>query len=286
MLAIVLSGSDGKLINRLSAIGKQMAESLAEILESVIAEKVTGKDIAVAFSGGLDSGLIAAIAGKYAESIKLYTVGTENSYDVLASEKMASDLGMDWVHIPLNEDVVSSKLKEMISLTGTTDPIVLSFEFPLICISPVVECDLILGGQGADEIFCGYSKYLDLSIEDLQKQRNEDIAKLNSLTLPHERKVVSSFGKEIFYPFLDERVVNYVSSQNPEVLIPHGDDRKMILRDAALELGYDDIASKKKKAAQYGTGSMNIMKKISKNKGMSVSEYIIHLANGHPWTTY
>ena len=267
-------------------ITKGMSGGLADILDGVIRDTVTGKDVSVAFSGGLDSGLIAAIAGKYAESVRLYTVGTAGSYDVLASEKMASDLKMDWIHVPLNEEVIEEKLSEMIRITGTLDPIVLSFEFPLVCIAPLVECDLILGGQGADEVFCGYSKYLDLSTDNLLKQREEDMVKLNSLTLPHEKKVVSHYGKNIFYPFLHNDVTEFVSCLNPEVLIPRGDDRKMILRDAALELGYPDIASKKKKAAQYGTGSMNLMKKIAKNRGLSVSEYIIGLADGRTWTTY
>ena len=80
-----------------------MRNALLEALDSTVRSMVSGKDVAVAFSGGLDSGVIATLCKRYARSVKLYTVGVEGSYDVRESEELANVLGMEWVHIPIDE---------------------------------------------------------------------------------------------------------------------------------------------------------------------------------------
>ncbi len=50
---------------------------------SAIRNNVEDQDVAVSFSGGLDSGLVAAVAKDYARSVTLYTSGKNQSYDVV-----------------------------------------------------------------------------------------------------------------------------------------------------------------------------------------------------------
>lgn len=253
---------------------------LREALESSVRTLTEGKDVAVAFSGGLDSGTVAVLSSKYARSVKLYTVGAEDSYDVRASREMAKGLGLEWEHIVLDDSNLTEGIRGMIRITGTRDPITLSFEVPLMMILPRVKEEFVIGGQGADEMLCGYSKYLGLSESDLKKAVERDIATLNGRTLPHERAMADRYGKTVLYPFLSEQVKDAVSKIPYEELRPIEDDRKRPLRVVAESLGHPEIASKVKKAAQYGTGSMNMMKRISKSKGMTVSEWIDSLTEG------
>jgi asparagine synthase (glutamine-hydrolysing) len=81
-------------------------------------------------------------------------------------------------------------------------------------------------------------------------------------------------GKTVLYPYLDSRVQSAVSDIPLNDLRPVGDDRKRPLKEIALRLGHPEIAEKTKKAAQYGTGSMNMIKRLAKRKGMTVSEFI------------
>ncbi len=53
-------------------------QELEDALISFIKEKVEGKDVGVACSGGLDSGLVSAIAKEFANSVTLYSCGTKN----------------------------------------------------------------------------------------------------------------------------------------------------------------------------------------------------------------
>ncbi len=249
-------------------------------LESAVRSSTEGRDVAVAFSGGLDSGTVAVLASRYAGSVRLYTVGAEDSYDVKASKEMAEGLGLEWEHILLDETALSDTIRESVRITGTKDPVTLSFEVPLTMILSRVKERYVIGGQGADELFCGYSKYLDLPEAELKAAVARDTATLESVTLPHEKAVADHYGKEVLYPFLSGPVKEAVAGLSYDDLRPMGDDRKRPLRAAAEKLGHPEIASKPKKAAQYGSGSMNMMKRLSKSKGMSLSEWIDSLSEG------
>jgi len=251
------------------------SENLENALLSAIKNQVQGEDIAVAFSGGLDSGLVAAIAKDYAKSVTLYTSGKDKSYDVVMAQEMSEELGLPWLHIPLTEDNIEARLREMISITGTSSPLTLSFELPLFFVCRTVREKYILSGQGSDELFAGYSKYVGLSLEDLDRVRKTDIGKLISSTVPHETKIADHYGRKILYPYLDPIVTMQVNAMNLEELKPvDADHRKMLLRQIANNLGYPFIAQKKKKAAQYGSGTMDLVRKVASDKGLTYTELV------------
>lgn len=256
-----------------------ISAELTSVLRSAIRRMVEGRDVAVAFSGGLDSGIVAAIAKDYASSVKLYTAGVKDAYDVLESESVAEILGLEWEHILITEDELEGNIREMIDVTGTVNPITLSFEIPLFYVSKNVQQRYIIGGQGADELFAGYSKYIGLSEDEFKDLREADMARLFNYTLAHEKMVADHFGKEILYPYLDRDVMDLVGRIDMKDLIP-GDVRKENLRKVADNIGQPVVAAKKKKAAQYGSGAMNLFRKIAKKKGMTVNEMITGMKDG------
>jgi len=256
-----------------------VSAELTDVLRTVIREMVEGKDVAVAFSGGLDSGIVAAIVREYAASATLYTAGVKDAYDVLESQSLAEQLGMDWEHVLISEDDLEGSIMEMIEVTGTVNPITLSFEIPLFYVSRRAKESIIIGGQGADELFAGYSKYVGLSEEEFRDLREADMARLFNETLSHESMVSQHFNKKILYPYLDKRVMDVVGRIDMRDLIP-GDVRKENLRKVADNIGQPEVAAKKKKAAQYGSGAMNLFRKIAKKKGVTVSDMVREMS-GH-----
>ncbi|MCQ2056051.1 MAG: asparagine synthase C-terminal domain-containing protein [archaeon] len=256
-----------------------ISSKLTETLIKVVEETVTGKEIAIAFSGGLDCGIITAIASESAVSIKLYTVGTENSYDVNEAKKMAKSLDIDCEHLLITEGNLIKNIHEMIEITKTTNPIVLSFEVPLFYVSKYSKENYVMTGQGADELFAGYSKYVGLPEYKLRDLMKTDMEKLVSTTLPHEQAVSRYFGKTVLYPYLDSRVLDISKKMDVKDLI-FGEVRKNCLRRVAVNIGWSEIAVKRKKAAQYGSGTMDILRKIAKQKGVTISEIIRGISIG------
>ena len=251
-------------------------EPLRKALESAVCEAVAGKDIAVAFSGGLDSGIVAALAKNHAKGATLYTVGSRGSYDAAEAEPLADELGMQWVRIPIAEEDVLECLKEMMSVTGTKDPVTLSFEIPLFFVCKNCTEKDIVGGQGADELFAGYSKYVGLDEDALGKKMADDMRKLSEHTLPHERKIAEHFGKKMHYPFLNKDVIETVKGLGLGAVAPAGGaaSRKRALREVSDLIGYPNISAKEKKAAQYGSGAMALIKKICRERNTTYAGLI------------
>lgn len=252
---------------------------LTGVLRSAIRRMVEGRDVAVAFSGGLDSGIVAAITKEYAHSVKLYTAGVKDAYDVLESRDIAAKLGLEWEHILISEEDLEDCIRDMIGVTGTVNPITLSFEIPLYYVSKTVKEEFIIGGQGADELFAGYSKYVGLPEDEFRDLREADMARLFNETLGHERMVSEHFGKTVLYPYLDKEVMDVIGKIDMADLIP-GDVRKENLRKVAEIIGQPEVAAKKKKAAQYGSGAMNLFRKIAKRKGVTVNEMVMGMKDG------
>ena len=134
-------------------LGKAIEESVRKICE--------GKRIGVAFSGGMDSGLIAALAKKYAKSVTCYTCGTDDSFDVQAGRELAEKLELPWVHCRIGEDTIEGDIRELILATKVSDPFTISYELQLFTVCRASHEPVILTGQGSDEYFGGCATSYD-----------------------------------------------------------------------------------------------------------------------------
>lgn len=253
----------------------ELSERLAELLESSVAECTEGCDVAIAFSGGIDSGLVAALAKKHARSVRLYTAGTKGSHDIIAAQEVATLLGLELEVIELDDAMIEENIRKEIEVTGTDIPLTLAFEMPLFTVMGRCTEDVVLGGQGADELFAGYSKYVGMKDTQLRDEMAKDLAKLYTSTKAHEAKAAEHFGKTIRYAFLHKDIVALSRNAPTEVLRPIDEDvRKKLLCDAAIDLGYGFLAERKKKAAQYGSGTMDAIRRICKTKGTTFNEMV------------
>ena len=123
---------------RYEALGRALEESVRKVAE--------GKRVGVAFSGGMDSGLLAALASKYAKSVTCYTCGTDDSFDVAAGKELAEKLGLPWVHCRISADDIESTIREMILATKVSDPFTISYELQLFTVLREASERVILSG--------------------------------------------------------------------------------------------------------------------------------------------
>jgi asparagine synthase (glutamine-hydrolysing) len=252
-----------------------MWNGLRDSLVDFIGKSVEGKRVGVACSGGLDSGLISAIAKQYAESVTLYTCGTANAFDVSMAKDLSKKLGLPFVHVEISKGKIEDLIKEMVSATGISDPFTISYELQLFSVCKEAEEDIILTGQGADEYFMGCAKYVGQTREEFDLLKDAGVERLLNVSVPCELAIADYFGKTLVYPYLDEDVLREVSKIDPEALIPKDmDSRKQVLKDVATDLGYGFLAERKKKSSQYGSGTTDLIRAIAHDRGVGYANLI------------
>ncbi|MCL1979372.1 MAG: asparagine synthase-related protein, partial [Methanomassiliicoccaceae archaeon] len=245
-----------------------------------VRDSTEGRDVAVAFSGGLDSGLISAIAKRYANSVHLYTCGTDKAHDVIMAEDLSKRLELPWTHARISKRNMEPLIKEMISATGTTDPFTISYELQLFCVCREAKEDVVITGQGADEYFMGCAKFVDQTDKDYEMQKDAAAERLIKVSIPCELAIAKHFGKSLLYPYMAEEVISEIRRLDQGDLRPQDmDSRKSVLRDIAVNLGHPHIAARKKKSSQYGSETTNIIRALSREKGMFYNEYIAYLCD-------
>lgn len=138
---------------------------LAELdarLEKSVKDRLLSSDLEVGafLSGGIDSSLVVAMASKYRERLKTFTVRFEGGYD----EAPLARLVAQKYHTDHTELQVSMNLKEDIEtiLLCYGQPFFDSSCIPSYYVSQAAKehVSVILNGDGADELFGGYRRYV------------------------------------------------------------------------------------------------------------------------------
>jgi asparagine synthase (glutamine-hydrolysing) len=245
------------------------AESLARALRVAIIGMCDEGEAAILFSGGLDSTVVARLASEVCE-VKLYTVGVKGAHDLMVSEATARELDLGWEPILVEEEEIISALPELARTISCQDALPLSFEMPLWIGASRAKERTILTGQGADELFGGYARYLRMAPEELISCMEKDQEALLQVGVQRENRIATRFLKEFRYPYLHPDLVRLARSFPAEDFIHEG-ERKVVLRQVAMLLGLRDAASRPKKAAQYGSGIMKAMRAEARRRGIELN---------------
>lgn len=236
--------------------------TLARLLDESVAQVCKGKErVGIAFSGGLDSGVIAHLAKRRSKVTAYTVVADERAKDAKASVEAALCLDIEHHMIIPSQDEIATAAGRITSVTGISDQFTLSFELPLyLVLSKAKEKD-ILSGQGADELFGGYARYIRMSESELADSLRNDPASAIALAGKERRLAVAS-GKELHQPYLAKGIIEFAATIPSSAKVSNG-SRKVILREAARRLGIDKkIASREKRAAQYGSGMQKALKRL------------------------
>lgn len=256
-------------------------ELLGRAVDDSVRRACEGKDVGIAFSGGLDSGLVSALAKRYARSVTCYTCGTDNAFDVRAGRELAEELGIPWVHCRISRTDIERTVREMITAVNESDPFTVSYELQLFCVCREADQDTILTGQGSDEYFGGCAKYVGQTDEVYEALRKAAIDRLNEVSIPCELRIAEHFGKDLRYPYMDPKVIDAINGLDPEDLRPADmDSRKSVLREVAMDFGYRTIAERRKKSSQYGSGTTDLIRAVARERGMRYNEYIASIYDG------
>lgn len=135
------------------------------IRESVHDSLISDVEVGAFLSGGIDSTIVTALASKNIPGIKAFTLGhkTKDSESDKAN-RTTRKLGIDHRVIFWEDQNITETINEIIEKLDI--PIADSSILPTYIISKHASkyCKVILTGDGADEIFCGYRRYWTYSL--------------------------------------------------------------------------------------------------------------------------
>jgi asparagine synthase (glutamine-hydrolysing) len=271
-----------------TALKQQEMESAAKHLQTLLAQSTKDRvsdveEVAIAFSGGLDSSIVAFLAQKCNIKVRLITVGLENMPEAKCAEDAAKTLDLP-IHVKtysIND--VEATLRKVLWLIEEPNAIETSIAIPLYWTAELAAkrgLTVLMAGQGADELFGGYHRYLRTYAEKgagvLQREMFHDIANCYETNFQRDNQACAFHNVELRLPFADLRVVNFALSLPLSLKIqsPSDELRKRVLRKAAENFGLPTfIANKAKKAVQYATGVDKALRKLAKREDLNPSGY-------------
>lgn len=170
-------------------------QKVDKYLDIAVKRRLETSDLEVGtfLSGGIDSGLVTAYASKYHDNLKTFTVSFEGAYDEAPLARMVAEkYNTDHHELKISFDNLANDIEDIICNYG--EPFFDSSAIPSYYVSKAAKKHLtvILNGDGADELFAGYRRYVPFSKYDFFKDNSlrQGLSKLliKILPLAHEKK--------------------------------------------------------------------------------------------------
>ena len=248
------------------------ADELLAALRPAVRRLCSGEPTGILFSGGIDSTVVAKLAADETE-VHLYTVGVGEAHDLTVAEETARALELPWTAVRISEDETIAAVVPLSDIIRSETILPVSFEMPAYFVCMNGHARNYLSGQGADELFGGYMRYLTMPPEGARGAMARDLEALLGVGISMEHAIARRFGKTIGHPYLDPHVVDLASNLTGSDCISGG-ARKVILGQVASLIGLDFLVSRQKKAAQYGSGIMSVLKAEAKRRGVPTSALV------------
>ena len=238
-----------------------MNKQLLTEIQNAIKDTVSDNKIGVAFSGGVDSTLIAKILKDIGYNVHLLTIGFHDSHDVNFALEVNQILNYQHNILeidPIRFKEISSKINQTIktdNLSWNENSIAFYYVSKL---AQEHGLKTVVTANGVDELFCGYNSYR----EAISIGEKEVIEMMNS-KLENEKQmmiavnnVCSEFGVKIIQPLLSPSFIEFAKKIPISEKIHNSDDlkRKHVIRSLAIDCNVPEISAlKQKKALQYGS---------------------------------
>ena len=227
----------------------------------------------VLLSGGLDSSVIAALAGRFSRRrveahgseeawwprLHSFAIGLEASPDLAAARVASQAIGSvhHELHFTVQEGI--DALPEVIHHLETFDVTTVRASTPMYLMARKIKAmgvKMVLSGEGADEIFGGYLYFHKApGPRELHEETVRKLDKLHKYDCLRANKSMAAWGVEARVPFLDVEFLASAMSFDPEEkMIKDGRIEKHVLRTACSDLLPAKILWRQKEQFSDGVG--------------------------------
>jgi asparagine synthase (glutamine-hydrolysing) len=209
-------------------------EIRAEFKAAIQKRMMADVDYGFFLSGGVDSAVVSNyLLPMYKEAkmkeggefkpIPTFTVGMENSPDVMAAKAVVEELGGEKYikHTIRNftPEEVFDMIPKIIYHMETYEAELIRSSIPnwFLAEAAAKEVKMVLTGEGADELFAGYLYFQDATCpKALQDELRRIYGMLGNINLHRTDRMTMAHGLEARVPFLDTEFTKLVMSVNPE----------------------------------------------------------------------
>ncbi len=265
-------------------IDELIKTSINNLLTLAVKKRLcTDRPIGFLLSGGLDSSLIVAIATRILgpDSITCFSIGLENSPDVIASKVVTEYLGIKNHHIiPFDIETGINTIPEVIKQIESYDITTIRASTPQYImakyISTNTDIKVLLSGEGSDEIHGSYRYFRDApNIEQFHLESIRLLRELYMFDNLRTDRTMSGNGLEVRVPFLDFDYVNFIMNIDPtKLMFTSKQMEKQIIRDSFIGYLPNEILYRSKEAFSDAVSSTekNWFKSIQKLASKTISE--------------
>jgi asparagine synthase (glutamine-hydrolysing) len=251
-----------------------MNKQLLTEMQNAVKSTISDNKIGVAFSGGVDSTLLAKLLRDMDYDINLLTVGFHESHDINFALEVNQILGYQHNILeidPITFKEISSEVHNIIktdNLSWNENSIAFYYVSKL---AQEHGLRTVVTANGIDELFCGYNSYreaINIGEEEVINMMNSKLENETDMMIA-VNNVCSEFEVKVVQPLLSPSFIDFAKKIPISEKIHGSDDlmRKHIIRRLALDCNIPEIsAQKQKKALQYGT---QIHKALLKSRKIS-----------------
>ena len=233
-----------------------------------------------ALSGGVDSALVAKLAGR-----ECVAVGLDGSHDIRQAKKAAESIGLRCTPVIITPEEIGEALPVVVHAIPEKNPVNTGIALTQYFIARFAGehgYRRVITGQGADELFGGYTRYLQSA--SLEEDMARDVALLPQQAA-RDQAVAALHKTFLSMPYLDLRVMRAARAIPAARKVLNG-QRKVPLREVAERHIPKEIAWQEKKAMQYGSGVWDVVRKLARHNGFKTSlqgyiDHISRLGHGH-----
>ena len=270
---------------REESIGESEAIRTLDELFTEAVSSIVPRRSGIAFSGGLDSALVAHVAKTVGLGPELVSVGLKGQQELEHAGRTAKSFGLDVNIRELSSSEILNSLPGVVEIIESIDPVIVGISIPIyFACQKARDMGLryIAAGQLSDELFGGYGKFEEIALQDgidnLRSEMFDSVVAASAKDFDPGDKLAVSAGLELCSPFAYLPLVEYALKLPASLRVNLSGGkviRKYVLRRLAARLNLPvSVVDRPKKAVQYSSGVQKVLLKEAKRQGISLGKML------------
>jgi asparagine synthase (glutamine-hydrolysing) len=251
----------------------EIKKDIWDIIQRSVQHRVDfAEPTACLLSGGMDSSVIGYLANKlykekFGEDAQLTTfaVGIGESNDIQNACIMADHIDADHHELIVNRNQVLEILHEVIYYLESFDPSLVRSAASNFLISRYAKqhgIEVLLSGEGGDEVFCGYSYLKELSPQELPEQQIKCLGYLHNNAALRLDRMNQCHSIRVVAPLISGELLQYAMRIPPAYKVKTEGNQKIekwIFRKAFEKHLPEAITWRTKQEFSQGSGSADFL---------------------------